>query len=441
MTSMQREQQSVIEKLQDQNNRFQTQLLQALHKPQHSPNSEVESSLSEDRGRYVRPTNRTQTSIETQSNASTKFSVHVGKIGREGEDDTSLIGSDTPSQTVSHVSTFVPHTKAKAEFLEKIVSLHDPDINNNSLPKPASDEMERLFGGAKAYSASQPTEFSLPLSKLQEDTLSNILQPRSEQGKAYIRAEDKQLPVQEEFKHLFTTPDLNQGLAEYLSVMSARQGKDKQLLPPHAKTADRQLEKIDSGARVGMKYAIYIQWLISVIKKTLLDQLHEDDSLRDPDGPLMKCMEEAFNSSLVTTKQFGRVTNLSVTGRRQIYLDELKLKNFPQSALSELPVDTKNCLLFGSKESKDGKSQDVDGIISRYSDKTNELNKYSGAFRRPSNYVGESKKRKNSDSGSKSHSAKKRPRTDYSQKTSNKGYSDNKDKPGYFPKPEFRKKQ
>ena len=78
----------------------------------------------------------------------------------------------------------------------------------------------------------------------------------------------------------------------------------------------------------------------------------------------MQALDEGFNASMVSMKQFCRVTNLSVVERRRVFLEELKLKPYPLSLTSSLPVDLEQGLLFGKEELKEGKSNTIESIIS-----------------------------------------------------------------------------
>ena len=149
---------------------------------------------------------------------------------------------------------------------------------------------------------------------------------------------------------------------------------------------DKELERMDGCARAGLKFAIYVQWLISSIKHQLLNALEEDDSLRDPEGDLMQTLDEGFNASMMPIKQMCRVASMATMERRRIYLEELKLKPFPMAMATNLPVDLDRGLLFGKETSSDGKVNDIETIIAQYSEKSQEVQRYAMRLRFPSTH-------------------------------------------------------
>ena len=248
--------------------------------------------------------------------------------------------------------------------------------------------MEKLFGETLVYAKSKEGDLGMPSSDLQKETMRTFLQPLGDQNKYRLRADLKQLPITEGDKHYFATPSINSGVAEYLSVLSQKSDKprDKHPLPPGpTRNLDKELERMDGCARAGLKFAIYVQWLISSIKHQLLNALEEDDSLRDPEGDLMQTLDEGFNASMMPIKQMCRVASMATMERRRIYLEELKLKPFPMAMATNLPVDLDKGLLFGKETSSDGKVNDIETIIAQYSEKSQEVQKYGNAFKVPLN--------------------------------------------------------
>jgi len=193
-------------------------------------------------------------------------------------------------------SVYVPPSKQKERFLRDIKVLKAPK-KSTEVARPPTDAMEKLFGETLVYAKSKEGDLGMPLSDLQKETMQTFLQPLGDQNKYRLRADLKQLPIAEGAKHYFATPSINSGVAEYLSVLSQKSDKprDKHPLPPGpTRNLDKELERMDGCARAGLKFAIYVQWLISSIKHQLLNALEEDDSLRDPKGDLMQTLDEGF---------------------------------------------------------------------------------------------------------------------------------------------------
>lgn len=365
------------------------------------------------------------------SKDSTNFSFHEGTDDRINS--CSEMGSIAPSVALSGVQTVKPREK----FLHNILSLQQGDEVAAEPTKP-QDRMEELFGESEAYKTEAPK--ALALSQLQKKTLSSLLQPQTEEGRAFTRLDVKNLPIVEEDKHFFETPTINPSIAEYLAVIQSRGDKNqKELISPGpARSCEKVLEKIDASCRVGLRYSVYTQWLLSSLKNTLLDELSESHPLRDPEGNFMQILNEVFVTSLLPAKQFCRATAISIRERRKIFLEEMKLKAFPLSNTTTLPVDIERGLLFGQEELKDGNTRTIDSIISQFSEKSKELQKTNNAFRNQSfgqNRNRPGQKRKSFDD--KSQPDKKRQREDNQrdnkQQTNNQGrsYNNNNNRGGY----------
>lgn len=85
----------------------------------------------------------------------------------------------------------------------------------------------------------------------------------------------------------------------------------------------------------------------------------------DPEGPLMKALDEGFSTAFTPMRQFCRIANLSVLERRRIFLEEMHLKSFPLDEAGKLPVNLDQGLLFGKKERPDGEDVNIETIISK----------------------------------------------------------------------------
>jgi len=243
--------------------------------------------------------------------------------------------------------------------------------------------MERAFAGCKVFSQGKQLAESLTLSVLQRNTISYFLKPpESGTVKAFSISESQSLPVAPEDEGFFKTPLINPEVAEYINVVKG-EAKGKHLLNPQARLSEGVMFKVDQGARVGLKFSAYLQWLLSSVKETLVSSLGEDHVLCEPQSPLMSTLEEAFVVSQVPVKQFARVATLATTERRRLFLDELKLKEFPLTKALSLPVDTSEGKLFGRQSLPGGRSLGVDSIISQYSERATEVKKSVNAFKVP----------------------------------------------------------
>lgn len=283
----------------------------------------------------------------------------------------------------SEISNVVPLRRKKEGFISDIQHLNDP-LKPQTLEQLPTDGMHKLFGNCTAYAKTEE-EIRMPLSELQKQFLMDSLQPNKEMGKAVHKTDLKSLPVSHDVEKIFSTPKVNPVIAEYLAILHTKpsdKGKTKSVLPTNsvAKNCEKTLEKVDVAAKAGLRYSVYVQWLLSCIKKTISDTLEEDHALMNPDGTLMKALDEGFNTMFTPMKQFCRVANLSVLERRRIYLDELHLKSFPQSEAGKLPLDIEQGLLFGKEQRSENESVDIESIISKYSEKASEIRKYSTAF-------------------------------------------------------------
>ena len=190
-----------------------------------------------------------------------------------------------------------------------------------------------MFSHIPAFKDNEKAKVGLSMSSIQKKAVNKVLFDRRPGSLSAFDADDKQdLPIAEEDFSLFKTPSVNQEVKDYIFIQRRKSGnsaetrKDIFTHPLTAKT-EAGLYKIDQSARVGMRYAVYGNWLSTTIKKLLLDELGTEHALTEPEGFLFGMIDEAFNADYVQLKQWARVIGLTSMERRRLYMQELGASN------------------------------------------------------------------------------------------------------------------
>ena len=297
------------------------------------------------------------------------------------EDTRSVINEASKPQNVS----------IRQDVIAKLRTLAGKPAAVDQAP-PCPDAMENMFQTSKAL-VSKPKQSGFAFSINQRATLDGIVNPGKRVfAKALSVTERKLLPVDEDDFNYVRTPSVNQTIKDMLVARKERKSSLKQrtfrgVLGPLNQKVESEAYKLDLGNRVGLKYAAYSQWLTTAIKSELLSQLGPDHSLTSEEGMVMKLCNEQFLAQNVQLSQFARNTVHSTMLRRDMYLNELNLKDYPKSLAMGLPLDPTNSFLFGTDKDEAGKVVSIDSLISDYAKLDERIEKVTPALKPTTAYT------------------------------------------------------
>jgi len=250
--------------------------------------------------------------------------------------------------------------------------------------KTDSDFMSSMFKGQGAKTHEKQ---GLIFSSDQRSSLKTFLgSGRNFPRKAYLEQDQKSLPVCEEDFKFTRTPVVNQVVKDWINT---KKKKLKQkgvkvsngLLRPQFKSAEQSGFKMDTSARVGLKYASYGQWLSTALKSELQEKLGKEHELCKEGSAVDAFLEELYLSQQVQMAQFARVTIQSTLLRRRMYLNEFNLEEQPENMALNLPLDPTGIHLFGTEKGEDDKTVSIDTIITDFAKKVDQFDKASSAFK------------------------------------------------------------
>ena len=316
-------------------------------------------------------------------------------------DSVSQVGSVISGQSVAPSALMGKVSANRSSMLQKIASLVDPPAQ--VVEEATSDPMKEMFGNTGVFEKDDKKP-GVGLSMSQRQLLDRHLYPNNpESVPAFSQIDAKSVPiVDKDFKY-FRTPMPNKEVLDYISIVRQRNsggGNVANLAPaqvfrhnPKLKACEHEMFRMDQAARVGLRHALYGQWLGTAVKMLLRNELGEDHALLREDSDLNTMLEELFLASHTASKQFANIAAMSACQRRRLILDEMQLQPHVLKSCLELPLDQSGEFLFGDKGKEGEENRNLDCIIAHYCEKVSSVRKFGSAFVPPA--------RQTADKGSK----------------------------------------
>lgn len=334
------------------------------------------------------------------------------------QDDESVDQDDSVSQVESSITDDTQSTDQQ-EFVRLIRKLAgEPEEEEQS----DTDALHRMFA---SFKNKKEEALPLPLSQLQKDVLLKYLQPK--RFTTVCSKNIELLQLNKENQSFFKTPTPNPGLVEFIGAKRQADpkclGSDKKKVFTNnsIKSCENALFQIDRTARAGAKTAVYGQWLLAVLKDTIMKDTGEEIPADSATG---KILDELMNISIQSLVQSCRTTTISVTERRRLYLDELGLSKWPLEAAQKLPTDTTGTFLFGKGIDEKGEAVTIDSIVESFSERYKSVRTSAPAFRMP--FAPSNKSNKRQQNPPKSQKRQNENKSNWQNKSNKKGRGDYK---------------
>ena len=234
-----------------------------------------------------------------------------------------------------------------------------------------SEDMEKQFKNTKLFSAGASEAFGLKLSKLQEESLGSVLLTETPaEIRSYKDSDRKDVPVHSSAEKFFNTLKINESINSYISQSREKKGEKKgkaTIRTPILRAIEKDSYRVDVAVKMGLRHCVKAQWLLTDLKQKVSEGSQTE---------ACDIVDKVFESLFTVGQQASRASVINNQNRRRVYLNELGLRDSLVDKAMILPMDKDGKQIFGG-------DSDIEAIITDFDAKDRQLNKATGAFKRP----------------------------------------------------------